>query len=108
MSTNGSAPPTATDAVLVSEDRGILTIRLNRPDDRNAVNAAVSIAVGDALQAAQDDPEVRAVVITGAAGGSDLLLSDQSDIEGSRIDLARFFRLLDQAPGTFAIVTREP
>lgn len=47
-------------------------------------------------------------IVTGSAGGSDLLLSDQTDIEGSRIDLARFFRLLDQAPGTFAIVTREP
>ena len=43
-----------------------MVITLNRPEARNAVNGAVSIAVGDALQAAQDDPDVRAVVITGA------------------------------------------
>lgn len=53
-----------------------MIITINRPDARNAVNAAVSTAVGDALQAAQDDPEVRAVVITGAGesfcAGADL------------------------------------
>ena len=54
----------------LTERRGnVLIITLNRPDARNAVNAAVSIAVGDALQAAQDDSEVRAVVLTGAGEG---------------------------------------
>jgi crotonobetainyl-CoA hydratase len=61
----------------LTERRGnVLVITLNRPEARNAVNSAVSIAVGDALQAAQDDPEVRAVVITGAGqsfcAGADL------------------------------------
>ena len=32
-----------------------LVITLNRPEARNAVNASVSIAVGDALAAAQHD-----------------------------------------------------
>ena len=51
----------------LTERRGnVLVITLNRPEARNAINGAVSIAVGDALQQAQDDPEVRAVVITGA------------------------------------------
>ncbi|MFS0900422.1 crotonase/enoyl-CoA hydratase family protein [Mycolicibacterium litorale] len=50
----------------LTERRGsILIITLNRPEARNAVNGAVSTAVGDALQEAQDDPEVRAVVLTG-------------------------------------------
>jgi alkyl sulfatase BDS1-like metallo-beta-lactamase superfamily hydrolase len=31
-------------------------------------------------------------------------LSGETKIEGSRIDLARFFSLIDKAPGTFAIV----
>jgi alkyl sulfatase BDS1-like metallo-beta-lactamase superfamily hydrolase len=45
-------------------------------------------------------------MITGRAGADDLLLSDQTHIEGSRIDLGRFFALFDRAPGTFDIVAR--
>ena len=44
-------------------------------------------------------------MMTGRAGGADLLLSDQTRIEGSRIDLARFFALVEKAPGNFPIVT---
>ena len=47
-----------------------MIITLNRPEARNAVNGAVSTGVGDALQQAQDDAEVRAVVITGAGDKS--------------------------------------
>ncbi|ORV94894.1 enoyl-CoA hydratase [Mycobacterium interjectum] len=47
-----------------------MVITINRPEARNAVNAAVSIAVGDALEQAQHDPDVRAVVITGAGDKS--------------------------------------
>jgi alkyl sulfatase BDS1-like metallo-beta-lactamase superfamily hydrolase len=43
-------------------------------------------------------------LMTGGAGAKDLLLSDETKIEGSKIDLGRFFALLDKAPGTFAIV----
>ncbi|MGE2715165.1 crotonase/enoyl-CoA hydratase family protein [Mycolicibacterium litorale] len=57
---------TSTAPAALTERRGnILIITLNRPEARNAVNGAVSTAVGDALQQAQDDPEVRAVVLTG-------------------------------------------
>jgi alkyl sulfatase BDS1-like metallo-beta-lactamase superfamily hydrolase len=45
-------------------------------------------------------------MIAGAAGPKDLLLGDEVKVTGSRLDLVRFFALLDQAPGTFAIVTR--
>jgi crotonobetainyl-CoA hydratase len=67
----------ATAPAALAERRGnVLLITINRPEARNAVNAAVSTAVGDALQEAQDDPEVRAVVITGAGesfcAGADL------------------------------------
>jgi crotonobetainyl-CoA hydratase len=51
---------------LVERRGNVLVITINRPEARNAVNAAVSIAVGDALEEAQNDPDVRAVVITGA------------------------------------------
>ncbi len=45
-------------------------------------------------------------MMTGGAGAKDLLLSDQTKIEGSTIDLGRFFALIEKSPGTFPIVTR--
>jgi crotonobetainyl-CoA hydratase len=53
---------------------GIIT--LNRPDSMNAVNGALSTAVGEALEEASADPQVRAIVVTGAGrafcAGADL------------------------------------
>ncbi|KAA1249253.1 enoyl-CoA hydratase [Mycobacterium simiae] len=47
-----------------------MVITINRPEARNAVNGAVSISVGDALEAAQHDADVRTVVITGSGDKS--------------------------------------
>ena len=74
---DGPTPaPSSSSAALVERRGNVALITINRPEARNAVNAAVSIAVGDALDAAQRDPEVRAVVITGAGqsfcAGADL------------------------------------
>lgn len=44
-------------------------------------------------------------MVAGTAGVKDTLMSSELKIYGSRIDLARFFMLIDRAPGTFAIVT---
>jgi crotonobetainyl-CoA hydratase len=60
-----------TQPAALTERRGnVMIITINRPEARNAVNAAVSTAVGDALEQAQHDPDVRAVVITGAGDKS--------------------------------------
>lgn len=45
-------------------------------------------------------------MMAGTAGIKDTLLSDDLKIGGSKIDLVRFFSLIDKATGTFAIVTR--
>ena len=45
-------------------------------------------------------------MIAGTAGIKDTLLSDDLKIDGSKIDLVRFFSLMDKAPGLFPIVTR--
>ena len=45
-------------------------------------------------------------MMAGTAGVKDTLLSDDLKVDGSKIDLARFFGLIDKAPGTFAIVTK--
>jgi alkyl sulfatase BDS1-like metallo-beta-lactamase superfamily hydrolase len=44
-------------------------------------------------------------MMAGTAGVKDTLLGDDMKVEGSRVDLLRFFALLDKAPGTFPIVT---
>jgi 2-(1,2-epoxy-1,2-dihydrophenyl)acetyl-CoA isomerase len=49
-------------------DSGVLTITLNRPDVLNAFNKAMHDALASALKEARD-PEVRAVVVTGAGRG---------------------------------------
>jgi len=54
--------------VEVSRDGTVQTITLNRPDVLNAFNGAMHKALGEALKQARD-PEVRAVVVTGAGRG---------------------------------------
>lgn len=67
---------TTIEAVLTERRGNVLLVTLNRPEARNAVNAAVSTGLGDALHEAQHDAEVRAVVVTGAGqsfcAGADL------------------------------------
>jgi alkyl sulfatase BDS1-like metallo-beta-lactamase superfamily hydrolase len=46
-------------------------------------------------------------MMIGAVGIKEMLLSDELKVEGSKIDLARFFGLIDKAPGNFQIVTRQ-
>jgi len=54
--------------VEVSREGAVQTITLNRPDKLNAFTRAVHVGLRDALKEARD-PEVRAVVITGAGRG---------------------------------------
>lgn len=53
--------------VVLTEKRDrVLTVTLNRPRSRNALNRALMRAVWDAVAAAGDDPETDAVIVTGA------------------------------------------
>jgi enoyl-CoA hydratase/carnithine racemase len=61
---------TSGDPVLLVEDRGpVRIVRMNRPDKLNALNTALIRALHDALQAADEDDEVRALVLAGAGRG---------------------------------------
>ncbi|MCV7192035.1 crotonase/enoyl-CoA hydratase family protein [Mycolicibacterium brumae] len=62
--------PATEPAVLVERRGNVMVITLNRPQARNAVNGAVSSGLGDALEQAQEDPGVWAVVLTGAGDKS--------------------------------------
>jgi crotonobetainyl-CoA hydratase len=68
--TESAAAAEAKPGALTERRGNVLIITINRPEARNAVNSAVSSAVGDALEEAQHDPEIRAVVITGAGDRS--------------------------------------
>jgi enoyl-CoA hydratase len=54
------------DAVLAEADGGVLLITLNRPDARNAINAAVAHGVAAALERLDADDDLRVAVLTGA------------------------------------------
>ncbi len=53
-------------SILVSLEAGVLTVTLNRPDKLNAFNPEMHQRLREALQRAADEPEVRALLLTGA------------------------------------------
>ncbi|CAA0093739.1 2,3-dehydroadipyl-CoA hydratase [Zhongshania aliphaticivorans] len=63
---------------------GVLLITLNRPNKKNAFNIEQWLAFRDALLAAEDNPQVACVVITGAGDdfSSGVDLNDFSETEG--------------------------
>jgi enoyl-CoA hydratase len=60
--------PETTELVLVDRHDGVLTMTINRAAQKNAVNRAVAEQLGAALDLLDGDPELRAGVLTGAAG----------------------------------------
>lgn len=68
MSLRGDAP-LFYETLAVEVEDGLLTLTLNRPDRLNAVNAAMIGEYLEALDAADRDDEVRAVIVTGAGRG---------------------------------------
>src|SRR6266487_6312029 len=54
------------DELLYEAKDGVARVTLNRPEQRNALNAELLAALVEAMQTARDDDDVRAVVLTGA------------------------------------------
>jgi enoyl-CoA hydratase/carnithine racemase len=106
----GAAPRTfGQGTVLSSVDDRVATVTLNRPEARNALNAALSRGLWDAIGDAGDDPDVDVVILTGTdpafCAGVDLKeLSGETprptDIEPmpprDTNGLYRFFPLIDK------------
>lgn len=51
--------------IVVTDEAGLRTIRINRPDKKNALTRAMYAAMADALRGAASAPAVRVVFITG-------------------------------------------
>jgi 2-(1,2-epoxy-1,2-dihydrophenyl)acetyl-CoA isomerase len=60
---------TGTGDLLASLDEGVLTLTLNRPEARNALSRAMLEALASQLAAAEVDPAVKCIVLTGAGKG---------------------------------------
>ena len=73
---------TMDDSLLYEVAENIATITINRPERRNALARDTILRIGDAVDRAQADPEVRVVVLTGAgshafSAGADLKEADE-------------------------------
>lgn len=80
------------DEVLVEHADGLVIITINRPDQRNAVNRAVSYGVCEAVDELDRNPALRVGILTGAGGnfcsGMDLkafLRGEVTRVEGRGI-----------------------
>ena len=68
------------ETVLYEKQRGGVLITLNRPETLNAISRQLEHEVSEALTEAENDPEVRAIVLTGAGRA----FSSGYDIGGGR------------------------
>jgi len=64
------------DPIHIAVDEGVLILTLNRPEKKNALTVAMYGRLAEALEAAEDDPQVRCVLLKGAgdcfSSGNDL------------------------------------
>ncbi|MDM7944019.1 MAG: enoyl-CoA hydratase [Hydrogenophaga sp.] len=88
--------------ILVHTEAGVCTLTFNRPDKKNSITAAMYGAMADALQAAQDDPQVRCVVFQGNeaifSAGNDIADFLNNPPATTESPVFRFLRGLAQFP----------
>lgn len=87
---------TEENILLFEKKDGYAVITMNRPDKLNAFNDELTFKLQDALKEAEKDPDVRAVVLTGAGrgfcSGQDLQNRDFSDNTAARPSLGDSIR----------------
>jgi enoyl-CoA hydratase/carnithine racemase len=93
-----------TDILLRERHGAVLIARLNRPEVRNALNMALMGEIGQALLDAEDDPAIRAVVLTGTGerafcAGMDLAEFANGRQAAGGPGMDRFRQFLEGAPG---------
>ena len=82
--------------VLQKLEGGLLTITMNRPERKNALNPEMVVGLVEAARRAADDPEVRAVLFKGA-GGSFCVGGDVKSMANLRRGM-EVSRILHQMP----------
>lgn len=93
------------ELVLSSVDRGVLTLTFNRPETLNAWTGAMGRRYFDLLAEAERDPEVRAIVVTGAGRG---FCSGADFATLAAIQTGEYDEEPDPRPNTFPTTIRKP
>ncbi|MCW3103537.1 MAG: enoyl-CoA hydratase [Bacteroidetes bacterium] len=76
----------AYENLLSSNDNGILTITINRPDKLNALNKKTVSEIGEAIAAAKADDAVKAIIITGSGPKSFVAGADIAEFVGLSVE----------------------
>jgi len=66
--TGGTDGRSARDGIRVLDTDGVRVLTLDRPHRRNAVDRRTALAVADAVEEMEADPDLRVLVLTGAGG----------------------------------------
>ena len=66
MTENKSKPKTDNPLLLVDQSEGVLTLTMNRPKQLNGWTRPMMDAIRDALKAAEEDEQVKVVILTGS------------------------------------------
>ncbi len=92
------------EQLLTRRDGGVLTLTINRPEQRNALSPAVLSGITGALRDARDDRDLRAIVLTAVGdkafcAGADLGSgkSFKFDYSEPRLPMPELFRLARNA-----------
>jgi methylglutaconyl-CoA hydratase len=95
-----ASPTTLPATVLAIDARGVATITLNRPDNRNALSVELVDSLSASLDAAIGDVSVRVIVITGSGtvfcAGADLKERRMVSAGATDDDLPTFVRIFQK------------
>jgi 2-(1,2-epoxy-1,2-dihydrophenyl)acetyl-CoA isomerase len=81
--------------VLIDDDAAVRTVTLNRPHKRNAIDIELRIALAEAIESADRNPDIRVIVVTGAgavfSSGGDISTMQRMPAERAldRVQLAQ-------------------
>jgi len=80
-----------TELLRIEDEGAVRVLTMNRPDKLNALNTELTAGLIDALEAADADPDVRVVVLTGAGRGfcAGADLTEFADLTAARPDAVR-------------------
>jgi enoyl-CoA hydratase/carnithine racemase len=104
-----SLAPPSTDTVLAERHGGVLVLTLNRPERLNAWNDALEARYYEHLDAAEADPDVKAIVVTGAGRGF-CAGADMDDLASAGAGTRDMEALLRDRPRprTYPLTIRKP